>query len=249
MENNQKTIEELINESDSGSLKEQLSGVIKTIEKQEGDKLNGFLETLKGIVDSNKATAEAMKNIASDIKRIADRPDPEFPEPKDFPELQKVHMDRPDWQKDAEPINHDAIGNAVAKLLVPLLEELIERTGNEHSATRAVLVDLLNKEPEIPEAPKGKKEKVTVGGGVGSIRRRARWEIATFPQLPGTMAITTKGDGTTFYLPFAPIKNSETIRLNGGLPMSNGIDYNLNGNRLTFIQNQTGSQIEMRAQN
>ena len=237
------TLEEILKQSEKGDIKGSLASLIETIRGSEEDKLNKFNDTLSGIVESNSKLAESMDGLKSLLEKIANRPDPIFPEPIDHSEVLNQIASRPD------PKFPEQLPYPETKDLSPLIEELIERIGNEHSATRIVLNDLLNKDTNVvlTEGKDGKK--MTLGGGVGSIRRRARWEIATFPRLNGTLEIKSAGDGVTFYLPFAPIKNSETIRLNGGLPMSTGVDYTITGNQLLFVQNQTGSQIEMRAQN
>jgi hypothetical protein len=254
-----KTLEDIMNESDKqdakGDVKGTLKSLIEALKNNEDDKISQFKDMLSGVMESNKSLTETMKKVMAVLEKIANRPDPKFPQPIDHSDVLKQIANRADAPL-PEPIDHEAIGEAVARHISPHIQELTEGMRNEHGATRGILNDILNKdsavyapEPAEKASRKSKGDKFTIGGGVGSIRRRARWEIATYPNIVGTAAITSKGDGLNYYLPFAPIKNSETIRLNGGLPLSQGVDYTLTGNNLLFVQNQSGSQIEMRAQN
>lgn len=232
-----KTLQDILQESDTVGIKDSLAQVVKFLESKDTEQLDTLVALLQKSVAMNDEWAAMNKALLSSaaetnrlLQSILGRPDPAFPaypEPKEFPALPAY----------PEP-----------KDVSPLLEELIERTGNEARATREVLNDILNSRAD-GETPQEEKKDGKFPLNIGSIRRHSRWQIATIPNLPGTAAITAKGDGLTFYLPFQPIKFSETIRLNGGLPLSQGVDYTLTGNQLVFTQNQTGSQIEMRAQN
>ena len=220
-----------------GDVNEAIRTIAEHLKTAESDKLDAFTSTLKDISEETKASnqrvIDALEKNTAIMQKILERPDPKFPEIPPYPE-QKEFPKFPEFPEQEK--------------LSPLLEELIERIAVEHNTTRGVLMDILNKEPEPSMAEEIKKEgKFPLN--IGSIRRRARWEISTYPNIAGTGSIVSKGDGFTFYLPFSPIKNSETVRLNGGLPMSQGVDYTLTGNALVFVQNQTGSQIEVRSQN
>ena len=228
------TLEEIIRDSDKGDVRNAWLNLTDSIKKAEQDKLDKFKDVLFSIIESQKELKTAIDEMKEVMQKVADRPDPKFPEFPPFPEQKE-------FPKFPEPLPYPE-----QKDLSPLLEELIERIGNEHSATRGVLTDLLNKEPEYREEEK-KEGKFPLN--IGSIRRHSRWQIATYPNIAGTAAITSAGDGVTYYLPAAAIKNSETVRLNGGLPLSQGIDYTLTGNKIVYGVDQTNSQQEVRYQN
>ena len=233
-------LKDIIKNTDSKDLRGQLESITKNIKEQEDDKLNAFLDTLQGIVESNKETSKALTRATDILEKILNRPNPEFPEQKEvqFPKVQEVSMKRPNWYKEPEKLEIDF--KLLAKELAPHFSSLEEKIGNEHDMTRDAIY---NTETQIPESVEKKKGVQPMN--IGSIRRHSRWQMASTSK--GN--ITSAGDGLTFYLPFAPIPLSETVRLNGGLPLSNGEDYTMTGNKIVFVQDQTGSKIEVRAQN
>ena len=231
-------LEEILKQNDKGEVKEALAGLMTSIEKQEKEKLDAFHEVLANIVISQKALTEAMGGMKMVLQQILERPHPEFPEPKEFPEVQTVHMEKPDWY--VEPKEADT-------RWIPNLSNSIRYDGEKTREVLKAILDKLNEEKEeeveeIKEAPK------TVNTGALRTRKTVQWRIATYPQVTGTVGMTAKGDGLTYYLPSAVIKNSEMVRLNGAAPLSYGEDYSISGNAVIFVQDQTESKIEVKYQ-
>lgn len=240
-----KTLEQLIEESSSGDFKEQLGSLIKNMKDNEGSKLNAFLDVLKGVIDSQKELTTAINNMASALEDIKNRPDPKFPEfpkQKDFPSEMKIT--KPSWWKDPQSIDFEGIMKKHANTIKSHISQ-------ESEATNGILMAILGKEPEQLEviASQKKDSPRTVNSAAVRSRRTTQWRIATFPQVAGTLAMISAGDGFNYYLPDSCISNSETGRLNGGLPLSHGVDYTISGNKITFQENQNGSLQEWRWQN
>lgn len=241
------TLEDLIKNSDKGNVQENLKSLIQALKQQEDDKLNSFQDVLSGIVSSQKGLSESIGKMADTLEKILNRPDPElpaYPEPKDFPEIQKVSMEKPDWYKDYD---WDAMYANWTKMLIaafrPILDALEEKVGNELMATRDILNDILNKDASV--VIKAPKEKAAMN--LGSIRRKSRWEVIS--TIKGGITGAFDGSNTLFYLPAAPIPNSEQVRLNQGMPLANGEDYTLSGNKISFVlPPNAGSTCEIRYQ-
>ena len=148
------TLEELIKQDSDVGLKEAMSVIAQHVKEQESAKMDAFLETLKGISEAHTASNERLSYILGEhgriLKKISERPDPKYPEFPPFPE-QKEFPPFPEFPEIPEQ-----------KDISPLIEELIETIKNEQAATRDVLIELLNKEPDIQ--PVEEKAK-TIGGG------------------------------------------------------------------------------------
>lgn len=253
-ETKKKTLEDILNESEPQDAKGMFLKLGKYIMDQDkkelemtpsGKKLSELEDKMEELASS---FSQAMKTITATLEKIANRPDPKFPEQQPFPE--KMSMDKPAWYADQD---HETSAIMAMKLIAPLIDALGKRMDANHQDIKSVSMDILNKEPELhepePEKPAKKDGKnFPMNSGIGSVRRRARWEIATYPAINGKASLTAKGDGMTFYLPSMPIINSENVRLNGGNPLSNGVDYNLNSNALVFTEQYTDPLIEVRYQ-
>jgi hypothetical protein len=244
----QKTLEDLIKEGDVTDIKtalpslvEHLNSLSDGIKEQEKGKLASFQKVLEGIVESNKSLAEAIKGISDNIEKIANRPEPKFPEPKDFPKEMRVWMDKPAWQKDPEKLD-------MAAALKPLFAKLSNAISMENQKTNTILLALLNKEPETKEeaTEEPKAESRTVNTGSVRSRRTTQWK--RFDNYDLKNLLNPSGDNQTYFMPDSLIPNSETIRLNEGLPLKNS-DYTLSGNKIFFsVINQPGTIIEIRGQ-
>lgn len=231
------TLEELLKNQDNTDLKSSITTIAKFLEQQEQDKLATFTDIVKQL-------GETQKKIADTLQKILDRPDPEFPEQKEttFPETQKiageVSMTKPDWWKDADP----QINNApeIIKALGIFFDRLGRKISDENENTRELLSMVLDKEPEAVT-----KEPAPMQ--IGSIRRHSRWQVASTRN--GKLIGTVDGVNATFYLPSQPQKDSESIRLAQGSPLSGGEDYTLTGNKILFtLPPVSNSPIEVRYQ-
>jgi hypothetical protein len=227
------TLEEVLKKEDGGSIRESLESLFKAAKDQDKEKLDTFVATLKDISEvytkSTEVLMEKMDLQAELLRKILGRPDPKFPEPLPFPE-QKDFPAFPEFPKYPEP-----------KDISPLLGELIEVIRNEHQATREVLDDILNKEPEYHEPS---KEPLRPAVNMGSVHKHSRWTRASTAQ--GNIVGAFDGMNNIFRLPSAPIINSETVRLNGGTPLETD-DYTIVGNTITFtVVPVAGSTMEIR---
>lgn len=146
-----------------------------------------------------------------------------------FPAVQKVsgevtvmNMDRP-----APQVSVDV------RSVVEALRSLEETMVTHHEEMMGMM--------RVPE----EKEERTFN--VTPKRANPRWIKAM--STDSTLTGDIDGSNTDFYLPSVPIKNSETVRLNMGAPLSSGIDYTLTSNKITFtIAPPLESQIEVRYQ-
>lgn len=213
-----------------------MSEVIKSLagflEEQNQEKRDRFEKFLSHIAESHDKFLQVNGEMKIILEGILNR-EQVVPELK-IPETQKVAMEQPTWW------------NIAPQDFTPLLEaihlgfdSLRESLQNEHGATRDAIYDTAP--VEIPEEIRQVKREPM---NLGSIRRHSRWQRARLSD--GT--ITSAGDGFSYYLPSAPILNSETVRLNGGLPLSAGEDYTMTGNVIKFTQMQTNPVLEVRYQ-
>lgn len=229
-----KTLSDIIQETNDAGLKESLSALIEAI-KAENEKQ--WLALAQEVRDS-------IKSIQEDVKSILSKPDPKFPEVK-FPE--KMMIDRPEWYQEPKATDHAKTAEAVGGLLLPHFIKLLERTANEHEKTRQSIEDL-GYQYNKPEQPKPGKPVVKMSKkrqmNLGSVKRHLRWRKASTTD--GSLT-NPSGDGVTWYLPSTPEPLSETIRLNGGLPILTE-DYTMKANAIIFTLNQSGSKIEVRYQ-
>lgn len=215
--------------NDGSDIKEAISSLHKMIEDRDNSSIERFISVINEI-------PQMLSSIEKVLQSILERPDPVFPEQKEFP----LFPEFPKAEKFPEmPVSVDTS---------PLLQELIEAIHNEHASTREAIANIPT--PERIETPLETEELKKAKSAGGAVRRTAQWNIFTYPNQPGTRKISNpSGDGLTWYLDNALISNSETIRLNGATPLSQGVDYAFNGNKIVFVQNQSGSQIEVRGQN
>lgn len=224
-----KTLEDILKESESQEPKQALRVLLAKFDEQEQSKLEEFSKQFITIKESNGVVVGKLDELNETLKQILVKPDPSFPEPKESPEIQKVSMDRPEWQKEAEPFNYDLLISSLAKIMVPLFGSLIETISINSEKTMKLLGEVLNKEVPIAETEVKNRQPMNLG----SIRRRARWIRASTAK--GTILGVIDGVNTVFYLPSGCITNSETVIMNQGVPMSNGVDYNILGNKITFV--------------
>ena len=227
------TLESFIEQADNGDIKGALKKLGEWMNSQDDESVERFFKTQEEI-------AMKLADVCTALEKIISRPDPIFPETK-FPENQKVSMEKPEWYKEPiEPKENDLTW-------VAGLTNSIRYDGDQTRKLLSQILDSLN-ERRDSEPMEGKTEPKTVNTAALRTRRTVQWKIATFPQVTGTVGLLSKGDGLTFYLPSAVIQNSESVRLNGGAPLSHGVDYSINGNAVTFIQDQTNSTIEIKYQ-
>ena len=180
----QKTLDEILKESESGNVKNVVSQFAEYIKQQEeaDRKMNPFAKEVSALsekLDSLESSfSKAIENISSTLQEIKSRPDPKFPEQQPYPE--KMTMDRPDWY---ESQDHEKSAMLVHLLIAPLIEGLTKQLSSNHEDIKGISMDILNKE-SIQEAKPATPAKQNVKGfptnsGVGSIRRRARWEVVS----------------------------------------------------------------------
>lgn len=238
-----KTLEEIIKESEKGDIGNAvkvLGEYLKSVDEQKQNEFHSIFEdineSLKELISIHK---EGHKQSHALLEKILNKEE----ESIEFPKIQEVSMAKPDWY---EEYDWDAMYQSWTKMLVkafrPFFEDIKNIIAKENSATRASL----ESRDQIEE--KEEQEIKTVSTGSVRSRRTTQWSIATFPQISGTAGLISAGDNLTYYLPDSCIPNSETIRLNGGNPLSHGIDYTITGNQIVFVQNQSNSQIEVRWQ-
>lgn len=229
------TLEEIIKNNDGADVKNSVKNIAEYFKASENGQLDALVKVQENIVSCLNDLCNKMNEQTQVLEKILNRPDPsfDFPEP---PEYQKVTMDAPEWYVPPVPESQDWVMNLVNSLRA------------EGDKTRKLLQAILEKENiEIMSEPV-KEELKTVNTAAVRSRRTTQWKVATYPQVTGTSAIVSAGDNHTYYLPSAVIPNSETVRLNNGIPSSHGADYTLSGNKLVFVQDQTGSTMEVRFQ-
>lgn len=234
------TLEEVLKQSETGDVQGALKTLGEFLKFQDKDKFESLLKSFNDIGEANRAVAIKLDVIAGTLEKILTRPDQEQ---KDiiFPSVQEVSMQKPDWY---EEYDWDEMYENWTKMLVSAFAPFFSDLKN-------TIIAQGNKTRDLPikkEEPKESEPVKTVNSAAVRSRRTTQWKIATYPQVTGTVAIISSGDGKTYYLPSAVIQNSETIRLNGDVPLSHGVDYTISGNKVTYFLDQTTSQQEIRYQ-
>lgn len=229
-----KTLEDILKESEGSSVNEAIGVLAQAVKNQDADfkiNLQSDLQELKNFCASFLEKIDEQLKLQGAILAKPDPVFPDFPEQKEFPT--EINVKRPSWYQEPIEVDYEKIAEMVYARMAGTLQKINKKP------------IIIEKEIQITQ-PEEKKKGKSAGGAV---RRTAQWNIFTFPNLPGTRKITSAGDGFTYYLDNALVINSETIRLNGATPLSQGVDYTFTGNKIVFINNQTGSQIEVRGQN
>lgn len=222
-------LDEILKES-RGSVKDSLAALIQHISEQEDKDLESVASTLTEIAQGQrlllKSEAETQRLLQAILdkeqKEVVIPPYPEFPKSfavSNFPPHQKIDM----------PTLSTAGVEAMLAETNLLLQELVAKETPASNDEARPTDDAPKSSPRSPG---------------GAVRRRNKWVRASTAE--GN--ITSAGDGLSFYLPWSPIPNSETVRLNGAAPLSQGEDYTISANKITFVLDQSSSKIEVRAQ-
>lgn len=155
------------------------------------------------------------------LNEIRLRPDIEIPEQVKVSNFPKFEFPKIEIPK---PVSAKEIATELAKSLAPLFKDIYKK---------------LDKEPAIIDTPKT--------SAVNIKHPKIKWIIDSTKN--GNLLGAVDGSNTIFYTSRSPVRNSEEIRLNMGLPLSEGIDYSISGNMITFIvPPQVGMQIQIKYQ-
>lgn len=224
------TLEEIARQSESGDTRGAFRILMDRIRLEEDTKND---DQHAAILDALKKIADGHEKIQKTLEAILNRP---HPKQQEFPDLQKVSMDVPEWYIPPSEPNLTWVAG---------LTNSIRYDGEQ---TRNILNDILDKLSEErveEEREEVKPEPKTVNSAAVRSRRTTQWK--RFDNYNLNNILNPNNDGQTFFLPDSLILNSERVSLNGGAPLLNS-DYTLTGNKLFFNQNQTGSQIDVRGQ-
>lgn len=219
-----KTLEEILKASEKPSVSETLKALATSLKQEDEDRVAGFAP----LVDKLMAL---VTQVNEKVDALCAKPDVVFPEPKEFPS--EIAITKPDWYKEPEESDMS---------WVPNLTNSVRYDGDK---TRKVLMEILDKLNEEPPILEEKSEPKTVNSAAVRSRRTTQWK--RFDNYDQKNLINPSGDGVTWFMPDSLIPNSETVKLDGAVSMLNN-DYTLIGNKILFVNNQTGSQIEIRGQ-
>ena len=225
-----KTLADFIEQSESGDIKGALATLVEGIKKQDeaNDELYNKTQT---------TIAERLTELCSLVEKLIARPDPEQ---KEFPEVQKVSMDCPEWyippSEDKEQDMSWVAG----------ITNSFRFDGEQTRKILQQILDNLNEEDAEEEPTEAKPESKTVNSAAVRSRRTTQWK--RFDNYSLNNLLNPSGDNQTYFMPDSLIPNSETVRLNGGTPLLNS-DYTVTGNKLFFtVPNIVTAQIEIRGQ-
>lgn len=231
------TLADIIKQSEAGDVREAFKALAKNLEEDDRE-TRSFVTMFKAIADGQTKTNDL-------LSKLLEKENTEFPKTQTVTgEVSVANM--PDMGS-----MYEAWTKMLVVAFAPFFIRLEKMIASEGSENRAILTELLNAENTEQEELRTENQVKTVSTGAVRSRRNTQWKIATLPQVNGTQTLTGAIDGNnaTFYLPSQPIANSETIRLNQGIPLSHGVDYTISGNQIIFVIAPTvGSQMEIRYQ-
>ena len=219
----EKTLKDILQAQDSGNVENAIASLTTYLNDHKNTEVYAIVDTIKQLIEAQKESHRLLQELIS-------KPDPVFPIPEKvvFPDFGKIV--REEVARLPPPASFDDSGviKAIEKSSVEIAKQIAEGhqiAEKRHKETGEAISNIHIPEPE--------KEKERTPMNLGSIRRHSRWQVVSTKK--GTIAGVFDGINTKFYLPTAPIPNSEQVRLNGGSPLANGEDYTLSGNLMTFV--------------
>ena len=234
-----------MNQEKLHSIAEGLYDLFSTKEKNEQ---NAFL--LKELIESNHAILERLNSTFEENVKLRELMI-QMNEHKDKKEKEMHEMMMQTHKEDMK--SKDTLKQSILDI-VPAIDVLSAKmdvlTSSPQESNSALISEIKNTNSLLQELID--KEPVIVGEQKQNVLLRAkekpRWIIVDNYNLSNLIG-SFDGSNQDFFLPSVPIKNSESIRLNQGSPLSHGEDYTLTGNKLSFTQvYPSESKVEIRYQ-
>lgn len=232
------TLDEIVKEKNLERLKGFLTDLTNELDDKKDSEIKKiadlFYSLHESILDGQKQSRQQGESILKALASILDKELPDYPTSMKISNpVKEISIQKPDWY---HPISLQSIETALTKESI--------KAYSESTKTNKLLTAILNALETKEVEPIDEKEP---GAIVQRMKSRPRW--VKYLSTDGTITGALDGVNLTYYLPSGLIVNSETIRLNQGVPLSSGIDYtmNANGNRIDFILGPTGI-MEVRGQ-